>query len=59
MLRDGLTTNLNFTKYGKPKVILSKNIKGKGVSFLEGHGSWHHKIPTKEELELIKEELNK
>lgn len=43
---------------GKPKVIISKNIKGKGVSFLEGHGAWHHKIPNETELDLIMKELN-
>ena len=42
---------------GTPNVILAKNIKGKGVSFLEGHGQWHHKIPSHDELEKIIEEL--
>ena len=26
----------------KPSVIIGKTIKGKGVSFMEGHGKWHH-----------------
>lgn len=42
----------------KPSVIILRNVKGKGVSFLEGHGSWHHKIPNEKEYELIMEELN-
>ena len=42
----------------KPKVIISKNIKGKGVSFLEGHGMWHHKIPNQNEFDAIIKELN-
>ena len=42
----------------KPKVIIAKTIKGKGVNFLEGHGIWHHKIPNKEELEKIIKELD-
>lgn len=42
---------------GKPKVIIAHTIKGKGVSFVEGHGKWHHKIPSQEELEMIFEEL--
>ncbi len=46
--------NLN----GTPTVILAKTIKGKGVSFLEGHGKWHHKIPTSEEQIKIFKELN-
>tara|TARA_B110000027_G_C16079667_1_gene283021 strand:+ start:468 stop:1256 length:789 start_codon:yes stop_codon:yes gene_type:complete len=42
----------------KPKVIILRNTKGKGVSFLEGHGSWHHKIPNENEYGLIIKELN-
>ena len=41
----------------KPTVIIAHTIKGKGVSFVEGHGKWHHRIPNSEELELIFEEL--
>lgn len=42
----------------KPRCLISKNIKGKGVSFLEGHGSWHHKVPNSNEYKLIMSELN-
>ena len=41
----------------KPNVIIADNIKGKGVSFLEGHGIWHHRVPSKEEMNAIKLEL--
>ena len=41
----------------KPKVILAKTIKGKGVSFLEDKNGWHGKALTKEELEKTLEEL--
>ncbi|HLB52925.1 MAG TPA: transketolase [Chlamydiales bacterium] len=41
----------------KPKAIIAHTIKGKGVSFIEGHGKWHHKIPSPDELELIAKEL--
>lgn len=41
----------------KPRVIIARTIKGKGVSFIEGHGKWHHKIPIEEELDLILQEL--
>jgi len=40
-----------------PTVIIAKTVKGKGVSFVEGHGKWHHKIPTEMELKMIREEL--
>jgi len=49
-------SNLKFNKTGKPKVIIAHTTKGKGVSFAEGHGPWHHKVPSDiEMIELIKE----
>ena len=42
---------------GKPKVVIAKTTKGKGVSFIEGKAAWHHKIPIGEELSLAIEEL--
>lgn len=36
----------------KPKVIISKTIKGKGVSFMENKVEWHYKSPDQKELEL-------
>lgn len=41
----------------KPLAIIAHTVKGKGVSFIEGHGKWHHKIPNQEELEQILQEL--
>jgi len=43
----------------KPKVILAKTIKGKGVSFLENKDGWHGKALSKDELEKALEELEK
>ena len=40
-------------------LLLAKTTKGKGVSFFEGHGTWHHKIPNENELKLIIKELTK
>ena len=40
-----------------PKAIIFNTIKGKGVSFMEGHGPWHYKIPNQDEYKLIKQEL--
>lgn len=40
-----------------PTVILAKTTKGKGISFMEGHGSWHHKMPNLDEMNLIRKEL--
>lgn len=41
----------------KPTVIISKTIKGKGVSFMESRGEWHSKIPDAYEYEAALEEL--
>lgn len=41
----------------KPLALIAKNVKGKGVSFVEGHGPWHHRIPNEQEYKLIMEEL--
>lgn len=41
----------------KPTALIANTIKGKGVSFMEGHGKWHHKIPNDEEFLKIEEEL--
>jgi transketolase len=44
-------------KNQRPKLILAKTIKGYGVSFLQGHGEWHHKIPDNEQMLQIELEL--
>jgi len=49
--------NIKLSIDGIPKAIIAKNIKGKGVSFLEGHGIWHHKVPNDEEMVKIRQEL--
>ena len=41
----------------KPTALIANTIKGRGVSFLEGHGNWHHKIPDDHEYLKIKKEL--
>ena len=48
---------LSFDFNSKPKIIIADTIKGKGVSFVEGHGPWHHRVPSDEEMRLIREEL--
>ncbi len=45
-------------KNGKPKFILGKTVKGKGVSYMENQCGWHGKAPNKEEYERAMEELN-
>lgn len=41
-----------------PHAIIANTVKGKGVSLLEGHGVWHHRIPVEKELEVIYRELS-
>ena len=41
----------------KPSCIIAHTIKGKGVSFAENKPSWHHGVPTREQLEAAQEEL--
>ena len=49
--------NIEFQNDGAPSVIIARTVKGKGVSLLEGHGSWHHRIPNAEEYRTIMDSL--
>lgn len=42
---------------GKPHLILAHTVKGKGVSIMENSPSWHWRMPTRRELELVLKEL--
>lgn len=41
----------------KPKCILCKTVKGKGVSFMENQVGWHGKAPSREEAKIALSEL--
>ncbi|MDH5677012.1 MAG: transketolase [Nitrospinota bacterium] len=41
----------------KPVAIVAHTVKGKGVSFMEDDNNWHYRIPTAEEVEKAKIEL--
>lgn len=41
-----------------PLCVIANTVKGKGISFMEHELKFHHTIPTKEEYELAKKELN-
>ena len=43
---------------GKPNLVLAYTVKGKGVSFIENSVKWHHRVPTDEELETARRELD-
>ena len=36
------------SKNGKPKAVIANTVKGKGISFMEGHAEWHHGVLTDE-----------
>lgn len=50
-------SKIDFDFNSNPKIIIANTVKGKGISFIEGHGPWHHKIPSDEDLIKIDEEL--
>jgi transketolase len=42
---------------GRPRCVIAKTIKGKGVSFIEDRVEWHNKAPSPEQVELALKEL--
>jgi transketolase len=42
----------------KPKLILAKTIKGKGVKEFENNNYWHHSVLTKEKYKKVINDLN-
>jgi transketolase len=42
---------------GKPTMILSKTVKGKGVSFMENQAGWHGQAPNDEQKEIALRDL--
>lgn len=47
----------NLLKTGKPKAIVARTVKGKGVSFMEDNNEWHYRRLTLELLEVAGKEL--
>jgi len=39
-------------------IIIANTVKGKGIKTIENNPAWHHKAPSKQELELFKKELS-
>lgn len=42
---------------GKPRLVIAKTIKGKGVSIMENDPKWHYRMPKKKELKIFLKEL--
>ena len=47
------------TVTGMPTAIITKTVKGKGVSFMENQVGWHGKAPNDEEYAIAMAELEK
>jgi transketolase len=43
---------------GKPAVVIANTIKGRGVSFMENVGKWHHGVPNDDEYARAIAELD-
>ena len=51
-----ITHSIKKTFPGKPRAIIANTIKGCGIKEMENNPAWHHRSPSKEELqEMIKE----
>jgi transketolase len=53
-----LSTFKKISEIKKPKAIIAKTIKGKGVSFIENNNVWHHSILTQKKYDEAINELN-
>jgi transketolase len=42
---------------GKPSAVIAKTVKGKGISFIENRAEWHHKVPSDQQYEQARREL--
>lgn len=53
-----LTQALTTPHPGKPLFIIANTVKGRGVSFMENVGKWHHGVPSDTELAQALAELD-
>jgi transketolase len=45
------------SRAGRPSCIIANTVKGKGVSSIENRPEWHHRVPTRAELDSAVAEL--
>lgn len=53
-----LTAALSNPEAGKPTAVIANTLKGRGVSFMENVGKWHHGVPTDAEYAQAMKELD-
>ncbi|GHT58077.1 transketolase, N-terminal subunit [Bacteroidia bacterium] len=49
---------LSLDTNGKPKLIIARTTKGKGVSYMENVAKWHHGVPTEEQYQQAINEID-
>ena len=47
------------TVKGRPTAIITKTVKGKGISFMENQASWHGSAPNDEQFAIAMADLEK
>ena len=53
---ESLIKNLEINS-DKPKIIIAKTIKGKGVTYMQENPIWHYRSPDKDELLIAVREI--
>lgn len=54
---DSLAEALTYRHPNKPRAVIARTTKGKGVSFMENQVDWHYKNPSDEQLVAAMQEL--
>lgn len=54
---DEIEDALDTREAGVPICIIANTIKGKGLSCAENKAGWHHKTPSREQVEQLKEDM--
>lgn len=52
-----LTTALAQPPTGRPRAIVARTVKGRGVSFMEDDNNWHYRVPSELEVQRARKEL--
>ncbi len=55
---DEIYSSLSYRSSGKPVAIIAHTIKGYGIKEMENNHAWHHRSPSKQELDRMIEELS-
>lgn len=56
---DALLAVLAAAPADRPRCVIARTVKGKGVSFIEDRVEWHHKVPSAEQIAAALGELGR